>query len=383
MISEAEEVLLSQYFAQIPTHGDIQAYSIERPTVDEFAEQAGIDGEDQSWIRFFERVGNTENSELRLNSERFVEELTESISNNKWLAGEPVFDKIDEELYTIKLPFKQRGEVELQTYFSGDTIEEADASLIEKKLSIWTIEPRESILSEETAYSWRETIQEGFLEGLRTDLDQIFGADLIELCSQNSPAFKNEPEGVEDSIEFYAKLQGLNPEVRPSDVERAEILNHINHENIIKFISDGDGWIILCNCELNADNIHFHYFESGSPTNIADSTNLKRIRKKGRNKIKKYNSHLEGKKDIQGATRSIGTVLAIAGAVEILPLAAMISFFGISTDSDTFTIILLLFVGGYVLTGIGLLIYLVSPAIKFNLHSWERRGIREYLSDLV
>ena len=384
MISEYEATLLSQYFAQIPRHGNVENYPISRDTLEELIDRSGIEDDIGNWIRYFESVGSTSDSQLRLNKDTFLEELLDGFSDSEWLRNNPYYEEVSSNHYKITFPLKIRGDVILNLFTDGTSVDSSDPSLIEKEGTIWTIEPSEQTINQEACYSWRELLEDNFLESLRTDLDEILGPDYLNLCTVQSPAMEKVPESVEDCVSFYSNVLRLDPDTRPNATERAKISNHINSEFIIDYIREKeDIWIILCDCDISREHLHFHLFKDGTPISIDQSNKAENLKERVRTKVKRYNNYSEGKKDIEPAIKTIGAVLAIAGVVELFPIAIMLSIFGIDIDSTSFIAALAVLIVGYILVGVGLLIYMLMPALKFRYHDWEKRGIREWLSDLV
>lgn len=382
MVSEVEAAVFDLYFAEIPPHGNLEEYTISRDRFEDTIQNADISQSDLNWLRYFTEEHSNGTTNIQIDTEAFLDSIMDSLEDPEWFVSSPTYERVREEFYEVHLPIKRRGEVTLRVYTDGEEIDRSNPSIFERSLDVWTVEPIEAIDHDYT-YSWREIVQEDFIQELSTELDQTFSPTTATLCSLQTPALQKEPEGVEDSVGFFSKLYGFDPDQEPNDVMRSKIFNYLEEENIRKFIQCEDGWAVLCECDIDYGNLHLHFTEDGSLRDIDHCPELETVTEKVREKVKSYNSYIEQKKDIEPAAKTAGYVLGLGGIIEILPIALLVSTFGISPDSGQF-VRLILFLGiVYALILAALLWFLLSAHLKFRLHSWEQRGMRDFVGSSV
>lgn len=381
MISKSEQELLSYFIGQIPTYEDLGGPSLEQSELQDWADELDEDNIG-NWLRFFVANGDGDPTRLSINTDRFVEELCETLYDETWLESEPEFDELSSGNYNITLTDKVWGEITLYLSTSGDDVSAFDTSFQDKKLLIYTVEPDESVRNRNSSYPWEETLTDDFLNDIRAEFNRILGADSIDICSRKSPAYTNEPEGVIDSVSFYAETLGLDADSKPARDERARITNYIDQGSVADYLKSGESWIVVCNCELTNETLHCHQFVDSEPVDPETSTMVTRLRKRARDNLKNYNDWYQDKEEVGPALRVILAVMIVSGVVQTLPIGAL-QYFNIDVGSQSISLFFLAAGGLYILISILLMLYLLAPRLRFNRHKWEGRSLLEYVSHLL
>ncbi len=271
--------------------------------------------------------------------------------------------------WRLQVESKNFGQVIFEIVSNSDGVREYSPDLEEKRFPVCLVRS-EWVSESNLRFFWRQLLDRETLDQIESQIRDVTSPLNEAVCKTGSELVEKSRNSIEYNLREFLESQGYHTIDLRDHV--SDVLTDVEEQKIeFAVMNEEEDIIILCDCESNEGQLHFHLIAEDSLQSTKE-TICETAAEKMKRKLSNLEEYNQKEKNLQSRTKAAAMIIAAVGFTPVakyIPSILNINIPGISNFGGLLEL-LLYFVG------IALVLILLQPAIMMTLFSWDIRGYR-------